>query len=418
MKVFKIVFLFFIILIISSIFILYVKSFLFFAFNENNVEELWLKKLEKYNEIVLDDNGIKKFNKEIFKNRSEIVFDMNIYPRNTDITNIVTKIRENEYFLELPEKDYNFSSVKNENTLLYAINIKNANLRIIPTEKAIYSDGDKDFDELQQKKVKFGEPIVILNESLNKKWVLVIANGNSYGWMKKDSLAFTTKQNFINYINNNNFIIVIDRYKIIEDQYLDMNVKLQLIGEDENNYLVKFPEQNSHNNLTYKEIKIKKNDTINKGYLPHTRYNVIKQAFKYLNTPYGWGDMNDGVDCSGFIANIYGVFGFNMPRNSIDQESSAGKIYNFPQNNFFSYKTNKILNELPPASILYFKGHIMLYLGKVGNKYYIIHSIGSQYKNNQKIRIMKVIVSSLGDIKRKNRKTFKNSLQSATIMNF
>ncbi|MDB4973423.1 MAG: hypothetical protein JWN48_1764, partial [Myxococcaceae bacterium] len=57
---------------------------------------------------------------------------------------------------------------------------------------------------------------------------------------------------------------------------------------------------------------------------PLTRRSLLTEAFRYLRTPYGWGDENGGRDCSRFVLDVLAGFGVGMPRTSSHQ-SEAGR---------------------------------------------------------------------------------------------
>ena len=125
-----------------------------------------------------------------------------------------------------------------------------------------------------------------------------------------------------------------------------------------------------------KEVTIN-NDDVSLGYLPYTKANVYKLANAYINTQYSWGGKNNGVDCSSFISNLYRTFGFIFPRNTSTQNSSVGNVTNLGSISD-SEKLNIIDGTNP--SLLYMNGHVMLYVGSINNKHYIIHASGSDGK--------------------------------------
>jgi cell wall-associated NlpC family hydrolase len=65
-------------------------------------------------------------------------------------------------------------------------------------------------------------------------------------------------------------------------------------------------------------------------YLPLTRANVIRQAFKFLGERYGWGHSFNARDCSGFTNDVYRSFGILMPPNS----GAQVQVRNFATNSF------------------------------------------------------------------------------------
>ncbi|MBL8049144.1 MAG: C40 family peptidase [Chthonomonas sp.] len=91
-------------------------------------------------------------------------------------------------------------------------------------------------------------------------------------------------------------------------------------------------------------------------------------ALKYVGTPYVWGGNNlkGGIDCSGFVQQLYGKIGMNLPRTAseqalvgkpitrLDDLKSGDRLY------FWENKRNKI-------------GHTGIYMG---NGYFIHSSRG------------------------------------------
>lgn len=395
-----------------------------FLYDGTGTVDFWLKRLDTPEnvKVVMNIEEINKFNLNIIKNNSDYMINFNNFDDYYSGTLLKDKILKNKYIHNLPNIDYlNINSIKldNENNdknikVSYAVVINRANLRIIPTNFKIFSSDDKffHFDNLQQKELKYGEGVIILHYTTDKKWVYVKSN-NAEGWVENKFLAKTNKNNFLDYINMNNFLVVVSKNMIIDNKFLDMGVKIKLGNEDNLHYNVIMPERDKSGNLIFIEKIVKKSNSLNKGFLSYTRLNVAKQSFKYINEDYGWGGLNNSVDCSGLVNNVYSTFGFLMPRNSKQQQMLAGKSISLENKN--NFKRNKILDKTPTGSLLYMNGHIMIYLGKFGKKYFVIHSVGSYYKNKNMINMMKVNIMDI-DYRRKNGKTFKESLLSITNM--
>lgn len=94
----------------------------------------------------------------------------------------------------------------------------------------------------------------------------------------------------------------------------------------------------------------------------------MNEAYKYLGVPYVWGgNTYNGIDCSGFVKNVYDSLGFPLPRLGSDQ---------------MAYGIPVPVEELQPGDRLYFTPrtervgvhHTGLY---VGNGYFIHASSGS-----------------------------------------
>jgi len=76
-------------------------------------------------------------------------------------------------------------------------------------------------------------------------------------------------------------------------------------------------------------------------------------------------------DCSQFIMDIYRAVGIIIPINaSMQEEGAAGKYIKF----MGSIKDREnTINRLKAGDPIYMKGHVVMYLGKVRNNYYVIH---------------------------------------------
>lgn len=92
---------------------------------------------------------------------------------------------------------------------------------------------------------------------------------------------------------------------------------------------------------------------------------VARNAMNYIGTPYVWGgnDPVNGIDCSGFVKQMYGQIGVNLPRTAAEQVNVGEPITR--------------LQDLQPGDRLYFWeakrgkiGHTGIYLGKG----YFVHS--------------------------------------------
>lgn len=90
-----------------------------------------------------------------------------------------------------------------------------------------------------------------------------------------------------------------------------------------------------------------------------------------LGEPYGWGGTSYYRDCSSLVVDVFSVFGLHLPRNSRQQMQMLA-VERCPSGREQKYQ---FIAALPPASVLYFPGHAMLYLGRQGNSLEILHSV-------------------------------------------
>ena len=253
------------------------------------------------------------------------------------------------------------------------------NGKYLPSDICLYNNKNEYvFDRNQATELNIGELVHIIHISKNKEW-LFIKTYNYYCWVYHKNIACINNSIYAKYLTSKTFIITIDKLYLPNNKYLDMGIKLPIYEELKNSTKVVIPCKK--NNKYYEEIVEINNKYISKGYLKYNKENLIKQATKYLNTHYGWGGKNNGIDCSGFILNIYKTFGIYLPRDTKDQEKTTGtKIHKVELYNI--YQKIKLIHKLPKPLIIYTKGHVMLLM----NNKEIIHA-SSKYK--------KVIINKL-----------------------
>ena len=63
---------------------------------------------------------------------------------------------------------------------------------------------------------------------------------------------------------------------------------------------------------------------------------------------YGGTSLTTGVDCSGFVQQVYAHFGISLPRTSSEQGS---------------YGTSVSSSEMQAGDLVYYGGHIAIYIG-------------------------------------------------------
>ncbi len=97
---------------------------------------------------------------------------------------------------------------------------------------------------------------------------------------------------------------------------------------------------------------------------------IANYSLKFIGTPYKWGgnDPNAGIDCSGFVKQMYGTIGVSLPRTAAEQALVGQPVTR--------------LEQLVPGDRLYFWenkrqkiGHCGIYLGR---GYFVHSSVGKK----------------------------------------
>lgn len=405
--------------------------------------ETWVNKLSAPDEIIMLDKQIKSYNQAIEQAMPDTIFDLRNYPESIDRQTLTAWLTaavfptDEMYINGAPataafynelRSQLNISAVQDIIPVRYGLTIERANVRTFPTNTGVFeTPSDREFDLFQETAVDPAAPVIILHNSLRGDWLYVQTN-NYRGWVPSKSVAITTRRwEWLQYINEPNYLIVTgNRIQVNANTpgeapaIFEMGAKLPLVYKkkavgDSGSFVVKLPKRDLQGKLYFEHLQIPATDDVNVGYLPYTRANIIRQAFKFFGQPYGWGGMHDSVDCSSLTMNVYRTFGISLPRNADQQEVAIGSVYHMQSADAAAIK--KQLMSIEVGATLHMNGHVMLYLGQDDNKFYAIHSLSAYVIRNgdgssQRVRVMKVVVSDL-DLRRGNGKTFLESLTVA-----
>ncbi len=100
---------------------------------------------------------------------------------------------------------------------------------------------------------------------------------------------------------------------------------------------------------------------------PLTRHAFLREAFRYIRSPYGWGDAEGGRDCSRFVLDVMATFGLGMPRTSLHQSRTGRYTVDVPESTSETERLALLDKAAERGVVLaHFPGHIMIYLGRDG----------------------------------------------------
>jgi len=389
-----------------------------------NDKSYWIEKLKQPKAVIMTNNQINKFNNEIIE-RVPMVYNLRNYKNSLSKKelisfissfNIPKKMMYNKagitlthYFYNELELNRNIQSIKKDNSVFFGLIVKKTNLRAFPTDESVYdSNSLRKIDRFQESSAEPCTPVIILHTSSDGKWFF-IQMYNYRAWVKAEDVAVSKdKKTVIDYVSSKNFLIVTGNHiksqlnpndKSMPQIEFAMGTKIPMSdnviqnGENKSvsgDYVVMLPYRNGKGQLEFRNALIADKEDVNIGFLPYTRENILIEAFKLLGDRYDWGNKYDGRDCSGFVISIYNTFGIMLPRNTYEQEKSAGIIYNFKSGDSIE-KRNEVLDKVKPGAVIFMDGHEMLYLGMVAGVHYIIHDFtGYGVKNSSGYRFHSV----------------------------
>ncbi|WP_121288207.1 SH3 domain-containing protein [Helicobacter pylori] len=271
-----------------------------------------------------------------------------------------------------------------------AVVVRDSDVRAVPTNKPYYlSQKGYPFDRYQNSLIFQGTPVLITHFNLDKTYAH-IQSSFVYGWIKVSDLAYMRDKDIELLTKLKNYVMPvkdkIPLYTDYGDFYTDARV-----GE----LFALIPQsQNASQNPQKKELKAYGFLRDAKGYaalqsvtLDEKDFFVFPKAFNsenmayfidtMLGQKYGWGGLLGNRDCSAFTRDSFANFGILLPRNSYAQSRYANNYVDLSSMKAKEKEDYILKNATPFGTLIYLKGHIMLYLGAYNHQAIVAHSIWS-----------------------------------------
>ena len=315
----------------------------------------------------------------------------NFYGENKKLLSkkFIQKLNENSNF----EK---FDTLK-----LKAITIDNTSLKVFPSHKPFYKKKNSfPFDFNQNSSLYVNHPLFVSHYSKDKAWVFVQSSFTT-GWLPIKDVAFVD-DNFAKEFQNSKIAVITKENTPIYDKlgnflyYTKTATMFPIFKNRLNDYFVYIATKNPNLYASLDIVKIDKNSA-NIQPLPFVKTNIAKIANSLIDEKYGWGGDFFNRDCSTLTRDFFIPFGIWLPRNSYTQSRylkyiNLSKLKPKEKENFI------LKNAIPFETLIYLKGHIMLYIGEFENQAFVMHNTwggGVKLKNNKKIIYGKSIISNL-----------------------
>ena len=266
----------------------------------------------------------------------------------------------------------------------YALTVSRASLRYLPESGAWYDNpADTHYDLLQGLALNPAEPLAVLAESRDKKFCF-ISSRHYVGWVDRGDIVFVAQEKWMEYVAPKDFLVVTADKLTAQiggafSLPFEMGTRLPLRkAEPENGmWLVSVP-VDVNLAMHEAEVKIPADDAVHKGWLPFSENNVIRQSFRFLGDLYGWGGLEDSVDCSSFVADVYRTMGVDLPGDSVEQRIGMPQLVSMVGKS----REQRIaaIEKLRPGDLLFTEEHAMLYLGRdAKGEPRIIHACSSRW---------------------------------------
>ncbi|MBN1595305.1 SH3 domain-containing protein [candidate division FCPU426 bacterium] len=299
------------------------------------------------------------------------------------------------------EQNVNLKSVQGSNLIGWGLAVRRTPLRLFPTtEIATAKPLDIEFDALQSSSLRLAEPVAILHRSLDEKW-LYVAAGIERGWVAAADVGRMENRLAWQHYSARATRVVMGREirfqttakKLLADTAL---MGCQLAPAEGEKQLLDLPRRDAQGRIFFLAVRPLPPEAVSCETKPCTPRVLIEQAFKWLDSPYGWGGGGGYGDCSELIRRLGLTCGVPFPRSTtgLRQALTAQML---PSS---AGDKDKLLSSLPGgATLLYLPGHIMLLLGVEKNRTYVIHNLYGIHARTQEgdviQRVARVVVSDL-----------------------
>lgn len=274
----------------------------------------------------------------------------------------------------------------------FGMAVERTALRAFPTRlRAFSSNDDTDIDRFQESALFPGDAVVIAHASADGDWLFVVS-ARYAAWVRADSIAEGARTDVLAYAQRTPYRIITGakprtvytpEQPAISELQLDMGTRVPLAqvapgavlqGQAASfHWPLQLPVRQGDGSLGFALALLQKNADSSADYLPLTRANILRQAFKFLGERYGWGHAYNGRDCSGFVSDVYRSMGVQMPRNTGDQAVSPV----FARTRFEAGDSRETrmaaIEALDVGDLIYIPGHVMMYIGRIDGMPYVIH---------------------------------------------
>lgn len=355
--------------------------------DERATPAYWVSRHPEGERVLLDAAGVKNVNAAL-RQHNETLVDLAAMPETITGNEIERRIEAVQalgdfdtasvpglykngaaltaYSYGFARKNCNLASLPQEEYLRYGIVTERANLRLLPEAAGWFeSAGDTHYDTLQATALDPAEPVAILADSHDGKFFFV-ASRYYDGWLAKSSLGLTDRDTWLGYVQPADFAVVTANKKRIaapggRSLLFQMGAKIPVRSAESGRLQLRLPGAEA-GKLREELVTLPADDTLHHGFLPCTENNFIRQGFRFLGDVYGWGGLDDSVDCSAFVADVYRSMGVEIPRDANQQAKSMPDVTDL--SGMSEEERLAALSRCRPGTLLANNTHVMMYLGE------------------------------------------------------
>lgn len=331
---------------------------------------------------LLDEAGVRAANQQMLKKNTSL-HDLAAQPGTFTAADVKNKIawteKDGGYSAsELPEEyeqgrrltwqryaavleNMGLSAIPAKVVPRYGVVVSRANLRLLPSAYGWFSSpSDVHYDDLQATALDPSEPVLVLVDSADQEFSFIISR-NYCGWLRQQDFALTDRRNWMRYVSPEDFAVVTAHRQVIgqfpgSKSLYQMGAKIPC---EKGNLLL--PARAKNGSLILHLQKAAFDENLHHGFLPCTENNFVRQGMKFLGDVYGWGGLDDSVDCSAFTSEVYRSMGLEIPRNADAQGTGLPRCIRLSGS---TEERLAQLKQMPVGTLLSNDVHVMMYVGQ------------------------------------------------------
>ena len=265
--------------------------------------------------------------------------------------------------------------------------LRSLNMKLYPTNTTIHRGNDK-FDANQYTRISAFAPVFILHISKDREFYYVMTEFMR-GWIPAADVKIYSQVAFSG-IQQMPFIRVVQDNVTIGNVKYGIGDKVPMLSEDDKSIVVLTPDGSY--------AAVEKNNSFVSGNAVYNENLMKSMAESQLNNPYDWGGKEGYRDCSAYVRDLWRVFGADIPRSSGLQKLVGKKLLDKPKSEEEFYAV--LRNAKPYRTLLFFKGHVIMYGGMEDGDYVIYHAVNTLLNDDGK----KVVISKVAKNKLKEEK--------------
>jgi cell wall-associated NlpC family hydrolase len=276
----------------------------------------------------------------------------------------------------------------------YGLAVRRAPMRTLPSDRAFYAAPDqRDYESLTAGTLFPGEPVLIAHASADGRWLLAVTTQGP-AWVRAGDIAIGPAATVFGYAaqapgrvvtGDHVRTVFTPELPAVSELDLDMGVALPRAdvapGAPVNgaspyaSWAVQLPVREADGTLAIRPALIRRSADTAAGYLPLTRANILRQAFKFLGERYGWGHQFDARDCSGLISETYRSMGILLQHSSALQGTSTALSHRTFTDKDTHAARVKALQEAQVGDLVVVPGHVLMIIGHVNGEPYVIQDV-------------------------------------------